>query len=40
MEFLLGAGVLMVGVIIGAAISRMNADKPDNKNGEEAGPYG
>ncbi len=39
MEFLLGAGVLMVGVIIGAAVSRMN-DKPNDKSSEEAGPYG
>ncbi len=40
MEFLLGAGVLMVGVIIGAAISRTNTDKPNDKSSEEAGPYG
>ncbi len=30
----------MVGVIVGAAITRMNTEKHNDKPGEEAGPYG
>ncbi len=38
MEFLLGAAVFMIGVLVGATISRMNTHQTDDKDTDKTNP--